>query len=321
MMKIDQNDSATKFLLGKLTEEEQAKIEKEYFHNHKLFENILIAENELIDAYATGNLSTEEHQRFESRLLINPHQRQRVDFAKTLAKYTANFPAEISNISPVKFSWSSIISLLLSHKPLLSFSFVAALLVFVAGGVWLTSDTSVPQISQVNENASIEISPTPLQIQELTVEVNKGNKIAETNKQVSAPARKSVQDKTPQDTGHEAPIKNNAPAIFSFVLSPGLTRASGTSQKFSIPAKTDFVKMQMKFEENNYFSYQATLETVEGNQVWSSKEIKIKKGDKSIDVLIPTKLLKKADYILSLKGLTKGGVFERVEDYSFTISP
>ncbi len=53
-MKTEQNNLAAQFLLGKLTEEENIKIEEEFFGKNDHFENILIAENDLIDAYVNG---------------------------------------------------------------------------------------------------------------------------------------------------------------------------------------------------------------------------------------------------------------------------
>ena len=109
------------------------------------------------------------------------------------------------------------------------------------------------------------------------------------------------------------------PVIYSLILSPGLTRDAGTRQRLTLPAKTDFVRMQLKFEQGGFSAYRAVLETVEGRQVWRSNRLKASKDGKSVTLTIPSKLLKKSDYILLLKGITKDGVSENVEDYTFTI--
>lgn len=321
-MKTEQEVLATDFLLGKLTEEEQIEIEKEYFHNTKLFENILSAENDLIDAYVTGGLSPEEHTRFENRLLLNPRQRQRVNFARTLIKYASVLLIEDANAPKTKSSWMSVISFLTSNKPLLSLSFAATALIFIVGAIWLNQDQRSPETSQTNEITVTTETPQPVSpIQATTVLTDNGNEVTtEAEKEAEPPLRKPVQNNRNQATP-EKQAQKPPRAIFSIALSPGLTRAAGKSQEFAIPAKTDFVKIRLNLGEARYASYQAVLETVEGNQVWTSSRLKNKNDGKSISILIPSKLLKKADYILSLKGLKEDGVYERVEDYPFTISP
>jgi hypothetical protein len=308
-----------------LTEAETIKIEEEYFGKNNHFENILIAENDLIDAYIKDGLSPEDKSRFENRLLLNPRQRQRVQFAKTLVKYASGLPAaEDLNSAPAKSNWLSAFLQIFSLKQMPSLSFaVAAFIVFV-GGLWLMSDKFNSQPSQTNE---VAVSRTPqslqdnesLQENESINETSESNEVAETKPRITPPAPKSIQPK-PQPTRKEAAPKKQTPIFFSFVLSPGLTRAAGASQRFTIPPKTDFVKMQLKFEQGDFSSYQAALETVEGHQVWNSKRLKARKNDKVVIVLIPSKLLKKSDYILALKGVTKEGVYESVESYTFTIN-
>ncbi len=113
-----------------MTEEETIKIEKDFFGENKHFEDILIAENDLIDAYVKGELSPEDKKRFESRLLLNPKQHQRVDFAQTLIKHASSLPIENEKLSVAKLNWHSVFLQFLSAKPMLSYSFAAAALIF-----------------------------------------------------------------------------------------------------------------------------------------------------------------------------------------------
>ncbi len=318
-MKTETDDIAGKFLLGKLTDAEQTEIEKRYFQDKKLFEEILIAENELIDAYAAGKLSAEDQKRFESRLLLNPKQRQRVGFAKTFLEYASkqSLAAENPNSSQVKSAWTAFISGLFSNKPVFSFAFAAALLIIFGGGIWLILDRRAIQNNQSGDLAVIH-TPQQAQDEKIPNEINNSNQKIESEPEVLPPHDSIERKKTPP-IKQETPQKEDAPRVFSLILSPGLTRDAGTSQRFTIPPKTDFVKMSLKFEETNLSSFQAILETVEGNQVWRSGKLKSRSGN-SVDILIPAKNLKNADFILSLKRLADNGIYEPVADYSFTIS-
>ena len=315
-MTSDRENLTADFLLGKLTEEETLKMEEDYFSNNSRFEEILAAENDLIDDYATGKLSTEDRSRFENRLLLNAHQRRRVQFTRNLFKYAASHPLsnEDFNSSATKMSWISAVSQLFSNRPLLSLSFsLAALIVFV-GATWFVINRSA---SEPTENLAKSQTPQISPPRETTNETANNNQNNATKPETSPSPPKNVQ--TQPSPKQEKSQK--APVVYALILSPGLTRAEGKNQAFTIPTKTDYVKMQLKFEQGGFNSYHAVLETVEGGQIWSSNKMKAGKNAKSLAISIPSNFLKKSDYILTLKGITKDGISETVESYAFTINP
>lgn len=120
---------------------------KEVFNKTEHFENMLIAENDLIDAYVKGDLSSEDQKRFENRLLLNPQQQQRVKFAKTLIKYVSSLPVEDLETLPSDSKWSSIFSRVFSLGPMLSFSYAAGALILFIGILWLVVDNNSPHFS------------------------------------------------------------------------------------------------------------------------------------------------------------------------------
>jgi hypothetical protein len=316
MSETNHDNRAARFLLGKLGEEENAGIEKSYFGDQNLFQEILIAENDLIDAYVMNALSPEDKTRFENRFLLNPQQRRRIEFAKTLVEYASSQPLFEEEIkSPAdKRSWISAIRRLFSNKPMLSLSFATAALMLFAAALWFVLDKPNPKSVkpvEVAENKTSQPTAAPDFTKKNSDENIEPKIVAKPSPQ------KSVQTPTAKQ---EQPQKQAPSVIYSLILSPGLTRDAGTSPRFAIPARTDFVKMRLKFEQSGFLVYHAVLETVEGRQIWSSNKLKARNDAKSLEVTIPAKLLKKADYILSLKGVTKDGVSEPVEDYTFTIT-
>jgi len=329
-MKTDPNNLAERFLLGKLTEAETVKIEEEYFGENKHFENILIAENDLIDAYVKSTLSPEDKRRFETRLLLNPKQRQRVEFAETLFKYASSLPAaEELNSAPVKSNWLSIFAEFFSAKPLLSYSFAVAAFIFFGGALWLAVNNNLSQLPGNNELAS---APAETEIWKPSIETpfeeqkpaNKVNRESELVKDESSAAPHSPnvnRNQTSPKNRVEQPKKNAAPVFSTIILPLGLTRDGGMSKTFEIPAKTNFVNLRLKFEEGDFASYFAVIETVEGRHIWSGKITKPAKNtnEKAVTATVPARFLQKADYIITLKGLTKDGAYESVGDYSFTV--
>lgn len=321
-MKTEQNNLAERFLLGKLTEAETIKIEEEYFGKNNHFENILIAENELIDAYVKGGLSPEDKKRFENRLLLNPKQRQRVEFAKTLVKYASSLPAaEELNSAPTKPKWSSIFAEFFSAKPMLSYSFAVAAFIIFGGALWLAINNNSSQFSQNSELASAP--PAEIEIQKPSIETqfDEQKLLNEANAESAAPRLPKVNQSQPAPKSRtEQPKKSAAPVFSTIILPLGLTRGDTTTTKsFVIPAKANFVNMRLKFEEGNFASYFALLEIVEGQRIWSGKITKPPKNENVVTATVPARLLQKADYIITLKGLTNDGAYELVSDSSFKV--
>lgn len=339
-MKPQRDDLARKFLLGKLSDEDHTKIEEDFFNDNPSFENILITENELMDAYVTGSLSPDDRIRFEKRLLLTPQQKQRVEFAKTLVSYASSVPllSEDLNSSAAKSKWLTLISQFFSAKPMFSFSFAALTLMFFASAIFWTINNSSPHFPHTDELAKTN-TLNGKQVQENIFEaeaVNQEQKtlekteinIAKDNNSGSVSLPKVNQNKSVTKNQipekNQIPLTQKPPAIVSTViLSLGsTTRGEETVKAINIPVKADLVSLQLKFEEGKFNSYHAVLESVEGQQIWNGKMLKSvkSKNEKSVTLTIPSRLLKNGDYIVTLKGLNKDGLYETIGDYSLTVN-
>ena len=72
------------YLLGNLTEEEQQKIEERLMVEDDLFEELEISKGELIEEYRSDELPRKERSWFEQNYLATPEGRQRYAFAAAL---------------------------------------------------------------------------------------------------------------------------------------------------------------------------------------------------------------------------------------------
>lgn len=320
-MKAEQDNLAVKFLLGKLTEEEQTEIEKEYFQDTNQFENILIAENDLIDAYVKGELAPVDRKLFESRLMLNARQRQRVEFAKTLVKYASDQPLVELHSLPAKSKWSSIFNRLFSARPFLSFSFAAAALILFFGVLWLTINNNSPHVPRPDELASATPSkefetPEPAADHRSEEKPTAQNEAGKTeNLRTELPAKPNQNQSSKSRIEQK---EKRAPVISTIILPLGTTRG-GAAKTFALPAKTDVVNLQLKFEEGDFKTFFVVLETVEGQQIWSRKIRQPAKNEKVVIAEVPARFFRKGDYIIILKGLNANGIYESVGDYAFTI--
>src|ERR1044071_1499675 len=87
----------SRYLLGELSEEQQAEIEDRAFADNEYLASITAVENDLIDEYVRQELSEADRRRFESRFLASAERRKRVEFAKALKRIT---PAPEKRVVP-----------------------------------------------------------------------------------------------------------------------------------------------------------------------------------------------------------------------------
>ena len=79
-----------RYLLGLSFPAEREQIESEYFEDDDAFQQMLIAEEDVIDAYAHGELVGEERLSFEKRFASSRRGRARVQFARAFASAVPN---------------------------------------------------------------------------------------------------------------------------------------------------------------------------------------------------------------------------------------
>jgi hypothetical protein len=78
------HDRIVRYLLGTLPEDEQARLEEEYFRDDAAFDEVLALEDDLLHEYAQGGLTPSERQGLEQRLLRTPEGRERLERARAL---------------------------------------------------------------------------------------------------------------------------------------------------------------------------------------------------------------------------------------------
>ena len=96
----DQN-RIRRYLLGELSDGDRETIEQEILANEDVFDEILIAEEELADEYVAGTLSQEKRADFEEHFLATPDRQQNLRFARALNRYIATEQNRGSITGPV----------------------------------------------------------------------------------------------------------------------------------------------------------------------------------------------------------------------------
>ncbi len=81
------HDTFRHYLLGGLAGEDLEAFEKRLLTDDEVFEELLAAEDDLVDEYAGGQLSKNERDEFEKHFLSTPERQHDLDFARTLQQF------------------------------------------------------------------------------------------------------------------------------------------------------------------------------------------------------------------------------------------
>ena len=96
-----------RYLLGQLSDGAREEIEQDLLTNEELFEELLVAEDELIDEYLGGKLSADERASFEKHFLSTPERHEKLKFGRALDRYLSSRPSEVPvhQLTPSQTQW------------------------------------------------------------------------------------------------------------------------------------------------------------------------------------------------------------------------
>jgi len=310
------------YLLGIVSEQEQNEIEERYFADDEYFENMLAAEDELVEAYVSGELTRRERKRFDECLLPNTRWQQKVANIQALKRVVNE---EKFRVSPAKLTlfqrfadfcqhfWASIFK----QKIAIGLAYATVLVCLVLGSVWVgrqfqnfqqkivTLETSQHELAQ-------EADKLRQQLQQQTRLANEFSAKFEQEKQQRLNLEKLIVQKQSQPT-----------PMLAFVLEPGILRDAESQRRLVIPANLPSVRFDLLIEaEPAYQSYQVVVKTVEGNEVWSRRSLMShpQAWGQTLTLNLPAIALNMNDYIVTLSGITATGKTEVIHRYFFSVS-
>ncbi len=301
----------TRYLLGELSEQEQAAFEKKYYIDAKVFNEVLKVESELVDAYARGELSAEMRERFENSYLKHQARRQRVEFAKTLTtrideNEEARNKVSQSSRSTSQVSWWQSLLSFGSERPKLRFAIALVAVLIVLSGAWIVVNNLRPQRQPTLTQAKQENQEQRQQDQQTPQQT---------------PERQNQEEHTAQvSPGSPEPSPSpviKIPRTVSLALTVGGVRdaSGGPTQTLFIPSDTTQAQILLNLNDDSYPRYRASLQKIGGPEIFTQTNIRpriSKAGAKFVFTVRATQLTK-GDYALTLSGFTPQG---EVDDLS-----
>ena len=306
MRKTNDEILLRRYFLGDLPQGERARLEDRYFVDLELFEELLAAENDLIDAYVRGELTEAERQQFEMEYLTSPGRRDRLDFASVLSQVSA---LGEEALTPRRGSlWKKMWVALSIRQGIPQWVLATAVVVIVASGSCLLV---------LNKKLRDGLQQAQAGQAELRREENAlRQQIAESKG-------------TPKDQVHEnqqgsevAKLEPPTGLEMTLRLTPGIARSTGMTPKtLVLSTPISQVRLQLMLERDEYKTYEAVLLTADGKEVARRRELKIHStGGRTVVALrIPAQSINAGDYIVRLTGRTADGSQDDVASYSFRV--
>ena len=282
---IDGTQMARRYLLGELTEAEQAAHEEAYFNDPRLFAEVAAEENALIDEYVRGRLAPELRQRFESAYLSRPERRARVEFAEALLARIDAAPSSSSDplLQPQRVSW---LSAWFGPRLMLAATALAAAIV-VGLTLWIVLQSTRPGPQSQQAQTSNGSPSTP-------PEVTPGSPVA--------PALSIVTLSMTVGAGQR---------------SPGLA----TPTTLELPVNTDTVRFALTLRERDYGRYRIIVRLLGGDEVLQRGDLRpsLDPSSPTFTIDVPASTFTSGDYMLTLQGATSTGEFDDLSQSLFRV--
>lgn len=293
------------------------------------FEEIDIAEEELLDAYVRDELSLDERRLVEKGLRTSPHLVERVHFARLLADAAGR--ASERKVSSYRTqdesrarrrSWWPFWSTS-SPRPAFQLAFVSAVLILLIGGAgllagWIGLRRQAQQLTA--ERAALEQQKLELQksateqrltTDQIRAQLSELQKQRDADQKLIAAFQRSQGQKS---ASSPSPIGNLA----TLLLLPG-SRGSGDENELRPTADASRIKLQLGVDSIAYPNYVVVVKNSQGQETFRQK-LRAPRSGKLVTVTIPREHLPPGAYSLQLSGVSSGESPEPVENYSFRIA-
>jgi hypothetical protein len=318
-----------RYLLDELSEEDGARLEEAYLEDESLFERLRALEEELIEEYVKGELSSRERGLFERHYLASEQRRARIETARQLVQVCSvkspARPAPNGRIDSKFFSVSSWLGLIERQRLAFGFGVAAALLLIVGLGLVIELLRLRGQLAVVDEErAGLEqrVKEGKLQLdherEQLAEERKKGIALREELGDVNSRLGRLKHELASSQT-----LKKQ---VVFLALTPG-TRDINNPDKAVISADTKFVELRVNLERQERGRlYRAVVKTVDGDkEIWSLKGVKPRRTRISqyVVVRVPAdrfRTVDRQDFMLTLSAPVAGGrEYEELEGCYFQV--
>lgn len=264
------------FLLGKLDDEDRARIEDLFLTDPSTRERVLALEEELIEDYLEDGLSQEDKERFLALYAQTSEQQLRIRISGAIKDWAireARAPRSITTRRPV---WNRLWTWL-RLKPHFLVPIAVTTVIAVVLAVALLN-------SRMGQRKHLAIE------QELA--------------QLNSPAS----------------LREAAPGMTSFDLSPVTVRSEETQNQIKIPAGTRVIELRLPWiQKERYSSYDAEVRRLRDDKTFTIRNLVGESDGGALRLRLLADLLTRGNYQINVTGTSPGGLSSS-QEYSFVVT-
>lgn len=318
-IKSEDDQLMTRYLLGDISEDDRDRIEERFFADESYYQNLLLAEDDLIYDYLRGALRPDQHKKIESRRAVSVALNRKVRAVESLMHIdVASICDETSITEASPPGWrQTIAGLFVFRKPAIGLAVASALLIASAGYYLVTETgrlrTEIARIEAERETERLDALEVERRMRREIDEMQLRSEIlsseTERQKQLRAEAQEDVRR-----------LRSNHSTVASFILMPGITRGRDEPERLVIPKGIRRVEFKLDLEgEEKHNSFRVELRTTGGNLMWSQviRSASETASGKTVAVRLPASILINGEYEITLLGSTGAEAFETVYYYYF----
>jgi anti-sigma factor RsiW len=339
---LDRTALEVRYLLGELSEEEEKSFENRYFADDQAFEQLQIAEGEVIDAYVSERLPAQAHKHLEERLAKSPRLRERVAFARTFAGAIPDIrldqlpvaPAELPSPkanppvtpSPVPTLpwWKGLFKGSFERQPALTMALAACVVLVLLGGTAVVVQSV--RLRRESQRLAAERATIERQREELNrLSAEQNTKIAVRASELEVQQRRNaeelarIEELGQREKQKEGSNQGNAPTptMATVFLYAGSLRSGGGPEEVKIPPGASQILLGLVLETATYRNYYVVIKDAQKKEVFA-KKVRLSAG-KTLFLKVPTSQLKPGNYAADVSGVTPSGSTEHVRTYDFRV--
>jgi hypothetical protein len=290
-----------RYLLGSLPQDDVERFDELSIVDDEFAERLNAVEHDLVDAYARGELSGDELDRFRAQYLSSPVGREKIRFAEALLTRETHAASQARSKSlQSKAPWWSILT---PHWAAAAFA-----VLLLAAGYLLVDDLRLRR--RMIESDAVQAD---LRQREQRLQQQLEGRSAERDQPI------------PRDRKEEAASRESAPEarsvpgtglVVSVMLEP-ITRGAGTVTPVTVPAETTVADLRLELDSDDFPAYLAVLTDPSTREVvWRSGSLKKTAGN-IVSVKVPAALLRSQTYSLELLGSPRSGSPQLADSYVF----
>jgi hypothetical protein len=315
----DNQTLAKQYLLGTLSGAELDRLEERYFSDNELFEDIGIAEDELIDAYVRGRLAPLEREQFEKVLTRSQRLSERVHYGRLLRERASSWVAP----SPRSW-WNALIAPWVSQGSALRSAAVPAVIVVVLGGFvlifgWMQLRNETQrlaaerlQLEQKQKDFERRVADLTANTDQLSTQLQQEKAEAEKLNQQLQEAREQLAQ------SHRQP---GVPEIASIVLLSGLSRSPADAPELVVSSREALIRLELVLDFDEFARYDASIQSADNREFLSRRRLRTRgpAAQRTISIEFPSRLLPEGNYVVKISGRSPSGSNEAVAGYRFRL--